>query len=143
MSAAASSKSRRRFACVATIVPLPGSERPSASVRQFIELAVNMPEHDPQPGQAQRSMRATSSSLQPASADITIASIRSTLRSPKRPASIGPPETKTVGMLSRMAAISMPGVILSQLLMQTSASILWALAIYSTLSAMISREGSE
>ena len=46
-------------------------------------------------------------------------------------------------MLSRMAAISMPGVILSQLEMQTSASILWAEAMYSTLSAMISREGSE
>ena len=26
--------------------------RPSASARQFIELAVNMPEHDPQVGQA-------------------------------------------------------------------------------------------
>jgi hypothetical protein len=36
--------------------PLPGSDRPSASVRQFIELAVNMPEHEPQVGQAERSM---------------------------------------------------------------------------------------
>ena len=143
MSAAASSNSRRRATCVATIVPLPGSESPSASVRQFIELAVNIPEHDPQPGQAQRSMRAASSSLQRSSAPITIASIRSTSRSPKRPASIGPPETKTVGMLSRMAAISIPGVILSHLLMHTSASMQWALAMYSTLSAMISREGSE
>ena len=88
-------------------------------------------------------MRAVSSSLQLSSAPITIASIRSTSRSPKRPASIGPPETKTVGMLSRMAAISIPGVILSQLLMHTSASMQWALAMYSTLSAMISREGSE
>ena len=35
------------------------------------------------------------------------------------PASIGPPETKIVGMFSRRAAISMPGVILSQLEMQT------------------------
>ena len=57
------------------------------------------------------------------------------------PASIGPPETKTAGMLSRSAAISMPGVILSQLEMQTSASAQWALTMYSTLSAMISREG--
>jgi hypothetical protein len=35
--------------------PLPGSDRPSASVRQFIELAVNMPEQEPQVGQALRS----------------------------------------------------------------------------------------
>ena len=124
-------------------MPLPGSESPSASVRQFIELAVNIPEHEPQPGHAARSTRATCSSLQFSSAAITMASIRSSARSPRCPASIGPPDTKTVGMSSRMAAISMPGVILSQFEMQTSASTLWALAIYSTLSAMISREGSE
>ncbi len=34
------------------MVPLPGSAMPSASHRQFIELAVNMPEHEPQVGQA-------------------------------------------------------------------------------------------
>jgi hypothetical protein len=34
------------------------------------------------------------------------------------PASIGPPETNTAGRLRRIAAISMPGVILSQLEMQ-------------------------
>ena len=33
-------------------VPLPGRPMPMASVRQFIELAVNMPEQEPQPGQA-------------------------------------------------------------------------------------------
>ena len=43
-------------------MPLPGSDRPSASVRQFIELAVNMPEHEPQVGQADRSITATSAS---------------------------------------------------------------------------------
>ena len=80
MSAAASSNSRRRLTWVATIEPLPGSERPSASVRQFIELAVNMPEHDPQPGQAQRSISAICASLHVSSAPITMASIRSTLR---------------------------------------------------------------
>ena len=42
-----------------------------------------------------------------------------------------------------MAAISIPGVILSQLLMHTRASALWALTMYSTLSAIISRLGSE
>ena len=34
------------------MVPLPGSAMPSASQRQFIELAVNIPEHEPQVGQA-------------------------------------------------------------------------------------------
>ena len=40
-----------RAACTAGIVPLPGSAMPMASDRQFIELAVYMPEHEPQPGQ--------------------------------------------------------------------------------------------
>ena len=128
-------------------MPLPGSDSPSASVRQFIELAVNMPEHEPQVGQAERSITATSASETFVSAAATIASMRSTLRAPVEsltlPASIGPPETNTAGMLSRSAAISMPGVILSQFEMHTSASAQWALAMYSTLSAIISREGSE
>ena len=114
-----------------------------ASVRQFIELAVNMPEQLPQVGQAQRSMSATCASSTEGSADWTIASIRSSFAEPSSPASIGPPETKIAGMLSRIAAMSMPGVILSQLLMQTRASALWALTMYSTLSAMMSREGRE
>ena len=132
---------------MATSVPLPGSARPSASIRQSIELAVNMPEHEPQVGQAGRSMTATSSSLTALSAAATIASMRSMLLIlplvVTLPTSIGPPETNTAGMLRRSAAISMPGVILSQLLMHTSASAQCALAMYSTLSAMISREGSE
>ena len=53
----ASRNSSRRAAWVASVEPLPGSARPSASVRQFIELAVNMPEQEPQVGQAERSMR--------------------------------------------------------------------------------------
>ena len=75
----------------------------------------------------------------------TIASIRSSATSlPARrvlPASIGPPETNIVGMFRRSAAISMPGVILSQFEMHTSASAYGALHMYSTLSAMMSREG--
>ena len=116
-------------------------------MRQFIELAVNMPEHDPQVGQAERSITATSSSLTLSSAAATIASTRSSARSlPSQltlPASIGPPETNTAGMLRRIAAISMPGVILSQLEMHTMASAQCALTIYSTLSAISSRDGSE
>ena len=46
-----------------SVEPLPGRLSPSASVRQFIEFAVNMPEQEPQVGQAERSMVWTSSSL--------------------------------------------------------------------------------
>ena len=56
---------------------------------------------------------------------------------------MGPPDTNTTGMFRRMAAISMPGVILSQLEMQTMASAQCALTMYSTESAMMSRLGSE
>ena len=46
-------------------------------------------------------------------------------------------------MFNRMAAMSIPGVTLSQLDMHTIASALWALTMYSTESAMRSRDGSE
>ena len=130
---------------VASVEPLPGSARPSASVRQFIELAVNIPEHEPHVGQALRSYSATFSSDAVESAAMTMASTRSRpwLASLVLPASIGPPETKITGMFRRNEAISMPGVILSQLEMQTMASAQWALTMYSTESAMISRLGSE
>ena len=41
-----------RAAETANLVPLPGKATPNASVKQFIELAVNIPEQEPQPGQA-------------------------------------------------------------------------------------------
>ena len=110
-----------------------------------MELAVNIPEQDPHVGQAERSYSATSSSLALSSTAMTIASTRSNLRSPSfvLPASIGPPETKTQGMFRRMAAINIPGVILSQLEIHTIASAQWALTIYSTESAIMSRDGKE
>ena len=58
-----------------------GKARPSASARQFMELAVNMPEQEPQVGQAERSITSTSSSVLALSAAAIIASIRSTRRS--------------------------------------------------------------
>lgn len=128
---------------VASVVPLPGSARPIASARQFIELAVNMPLQDPQVGQAFSSISSRSASDTLSSAAAIIGSIRSSLRPGTLPASIGPPDTKIVGMLSRRAASSIPGVILSQLETQTSASAQWALTMYSTASAMSSRDGSE
>src|SRR6201987_502062 len=152
MSAPAFSIRPRRAVCVASVVPFPGSASPIASVRQFIEFAVNIPEQEPQVGQAFSSMSDSSASDTDGSADATIESIRSSLRTPDGapetvattfPASIGPPETNTVGMLSRIAAISMPGVILSQLETQIIASAQCALTMYSTESAISSRLGSE
>lgn len=142
----ASSYSALRAVWVARTEPLPGRERPRTSVRQFIELAVNMPEQLPQVGQAFSSIRRMSSSEIDSSTASLIALTRSSLRTVPStrvalPASIGPPETKTVGMLRRMAAISMPGVILSQLEMQISASAQCASTMYSTESAIRSREG--
>jgi hypothetical protein len=93
-----------------------------------MELAVNMPEQEPQVGQAACSIADFVRRVR-SSAASTMASTRSTARSWPSiltlPASIGPPETKTTGILSRSAAIIMPGVILSQLEMQTIASAQW------------------
>ena len=141
--APASSNKRLLSACVAKVVPLPGKLKPKASVKQFIEFAVNMPEHDPHVGQALRSYSATSSSLAFSSTAMTIASTKSSFLSANLvfPASIGPPDTKITGILILIAAINMPGVILSQLEIQTIASAQCALTIYSTESAIISREG--
>ena len=66
---------------VATTVPFPGRARPMASLRQFMELAVNMPEQEPQVGHAACSTRRTCSSLMVSSADSTMASIKSQQRS--------------------------------------------------------------
>ena len=82
------------------------------------------------------------------SAASIMASMRSSLRvAPSAatilPDSIGPPETKMVGMFRRMEAMSMPGVILSQLEMHTRASAQCAETMYSTESAIRSRLGRE
>ncbi len=155
ITAPARSNRPRRAECVASVLPLPGRARPIASVRQFIELAVNMPEQDPHVGHADSSMASSCSSDTEGSAEATIGSMRSSLRpeaaEPEAPAarpagapaSIGPPDTKTVGMFSRMVAISMPGVILSQFEMQIIASAQCAFTMYSTESAISSRLGSE
>ena len=92
---------RRRSEYTAGTVPLPGSARPSTSARQFIELAVNMPEHEPQVGQA-----AHSSALRPSSSSSPAmwrptpskTVLRSITRPPCWPASIAPPPTITAGM---------------------------------------------
>ena len=112
-----------------------------------MEFAVNMPEQEPHVGHAFSSIRASWASVMDSSTARAMASTRSTrcstTPSTPSPDSMGPPETNTAGMFSRIAAMSMPGVILSQLEMHTSASAQCALTMYSTESAMMSREGSE
>ena len=54
---------RIRAAITAGIVPLPGKPMPMASVKQFMELAVNMPAHDPQVGHAAFSIAVKSFSV--------------------------------------------------------------------------------
>src|SRR3981081_4911810 len=108
---------------MARIVPLPGSAIPSASQRQFIELAVNIPLQLPQGGQPAISSSSRRASLIAPDARAPTASnteIRSTFCPPRStPAAIGPPETKIVGMFTRAAPINIPGTILSQLRLQT------------------------
>ena len=114
-----------------------------------MELAVNIPEQEPQVGHADSSTMRRPSSSTSSLADAVIAVIKSVgaLATPSTttalPASMGPPETKMVGIFNRRAALSMPGVILSQLEMQTRASAVCALTMYSTESVMISRDGRE
>ena len=57
------------------------------------------------------------------------------------PPIIGPPGTRMAGILSRAAAISMPGMILSQEPSRTIASRLCAITIISMLEAIRSRVG--
>ncbi len=116
---------RRRSEYTAGIVPFPGSAIPIASVRQFMEFAVNRPAQLPHVGQASFSSSHSSSSLIARAACLPTAVntvSRSTSAPAKRPASIGPPDTTIVGMSTRAAAMSMPGTTLSQFGMSTIAS---------------------
>ena len=116
---------RIRSEYTAGIVPFPRSPIPSASVRQFIELAVYIPEHEPQVGHTLFSYSHTSSSvIVPAAYEPTASNIdeRLLFLPFTWPASIGPPDTNTVGRLRRAAAIRSPGTFLSQFGTITSAS---------------------
>ncbi len=130
----------------ARAVAQPGRLMPSDSVTQAMVLAVNMPWQEPGPGQAQVSSSARSLSDSSPFRTLPTASkalIRFT-RSPRnRPECIAPAVTTMVGMSSRAAAISMPGVILSQFVSSTSPSKAWAVATDSMTSAISSRDGSE
>ncbi|KAF5060074.1 hypothetical protein DSECCO2_329350 [anaerobic digester metagenome] len=126
--------------------PQPVRLSPRASVKQAMVLAVNSPEQAPCPGQAHLSISSTSASLIfPAllapSASKTLC--RSSPFSSLRPGSIGPPVSMMVGRSRRPAAISMPGVILSQLVTPTQPSMQCACTMISTQSEMTSRDTNE
>ena len=90
---------------------------PKASVRQFIEFAVYIPEQEPQVGQVLHSYSLSFSSvIEPALYLPTASDIVEKLALPPSicPASIGPPLTNTVGIFSLAAAMSSPGTFLSQ-----------------------------
>ena len=141
---------RIRSDITAGIVPLPGKPMPMASVRQFMELAVNIPAHDPHVGQAASSISVSCSSVifpertAPTDSNTVIRSIFSESDfSGCSPASIGPPLITMAGRSSRAAAISIPGTILSQLVTMTMASNAWAVAITSmesAISSLLARE---
>ena len=116
---------RIRSAQTAGMVPFPGSAIPRTSVRQFIELAVNIPAQEPTPGQAHPSAsRSSSIVIAPILALPTYSKtlIRSIFFPWNSPVSIGPPLITMVGMSRRAAAMSIPGMILSQLGMRTRPS---------------------
>lgn len=121
---------------------------PSASHRQFMEFAVNMPEQLPQVGQAVSSRAASSSAVMVPAATFPAPSksvFRSVEPSPSGPVpgSMGPPETNTVGTFARSAPKIMPGTILSQFGMHTRPSKACPMTAHSTESAMTSRDTSE
>ncbi len=111
-------------------------------------LAVNIPEHEPQVGQALSSNSKSSASLilpllwAPTASKTVVKSIAPPLPG-TLPANIAPPETTIVGILIRAAAINMAGTILSQLGTITKASKGWAVAIISIESAINSRLARE
>ena len=106
-------------------------------------LAVYMPEQEPQPGQA-FSVRFSSSSSVMAPLRTAPTPSKTLMRSVLlRPASMGPPLMMIEGRFRRIMAMSMPGTILSQLGMKTSASKGWAVAMISMESVMTSREVRE
>ena len=120
---------RMRSEYTAGMVPLPGRAMPKPSERQQMELAVNMPEQLPHVGHAVFSNHLHSSSVMvpavtwPTASNKVFKSV--SLPHLSRPASMGPPDTSTVGRFMRHAASNMPGTILSHEGIRTTPSKAW------------------
>ena len=111
----------------AGIVPEPGRDIPIVSVKQFIELAVYIPEQEPQVGHAVKAHDSRFSRLifptefAPTYSNCSERPIRFSV-SVLLPGSIGPPLMKIQGRFNLQAARSIPGTILSQFGINTIAS---------------------
>ena len=125
---------------------LPGKLMPSASATLDIVFAVNIPPHAPSPGQASRSISPSSDSLILPAAHAPIASntvVMSMFLPLCTPGKVDPLYTKTLGRLSRAAAINIAGMLLSQPAKPTNPSNRSACITVSTLSQITSRLTSE
>ncbi len=135
---------RSFFASKASMVADPKGARPQASRKHPMVLAVPIMEQVP--GDAQKRScqeRKVGSSISWLRI-FPMASLRSevtTVRSSIRQGSMAPAVRKMVGRFSRMAAMSMPGMILSHEQSITMPSKPWALTMASTEEAMRSRMG--
>jgi len=110
----------------ASVVAHPGRLSPRVSVTQAMEFAVNRPAQLPAPGQQafSRICRACWDIFFPEVTRPTASNAltTSTRSAPILPAFMGPPVKITAGMGILPVAMSMPGVILSQLQMPTHPS---------------------
>ncbi|CAB4644507.1 unannotated protein [freshwater metagenome] len=121
---------------------MPSKLMPSASAIELMVLAVNMPPHAPSPGHAARSISPSSSWLIVPAAQAPIASntvVMSMFLPLCTPGNVLPLYTNTLGKLSRAAAISIPGMLLSQPARPMKPSKRSACTTVSTLSVITSR----
>ena len=119
---------------------------PIASAMLLIVLAVNMPPHAPSPGHAERSISPSSSSVILPNAQAPTASntlVMSVATPWWLPGMVDPLYTNTLGRSSLAAAISMPGMLLSQPARPTNPSSRSACITHSTESVMTSRDTSD
>ena len=117
---------------------------PRISVMQAMEFAVKSPAQDPAVGHASHSIWwASFSEMWCVFNDPTVSKLvaRSIVLPLWWPAFIGPPVSIIAGRSSLPAAISMPGVILSQFVTPTQPSREWESIMISMLSAMWSLDG--
>ena len=125
----------------------PAKDIPRASVTQAMVLAVYIPWHEPPPGHAQSSKSASSSVVISWFLYLPIASYVSLTKDRLFilyiPVCMGPAVTTMDGTFILAAAISIPGVILSQFVRRTRPSKAWAMATDSIMSAISSLEGRE
>ena len=134
------------FSSTAKDVPQPVRDIPRVSVRHAIVLAVKSPEQLPAPGQAAHStvFKKLSSAEPTCTCPIASKTDWKSISSPlSLPASMAPPVTISAGMFILPAAMSIPGVTLSQLDTPTQPSMACPSTMTSQQSDMTSLEMRE